>query len=103
MNNRENTQFTGLSKRAHHLAQLVLENRLVRALDEGAARYPIYRVVRFAARVELEVFLDAVALDPAWRAERIHAEAMILDGEGLFVSAWGSRKADYRSCVFNIW
>jgi hypothetical protein len=103
MNNRENTQFTGLSKRAHHLAQLVLENRLVRALDEGAARYPIYRVVRFAARVELEVFLDAVALDPAWRAERIHAEAMILDGEGLFVSAWGSRKADYCSCVFNIW
>ncbi len=103
MSHNENKQFSGLTKRVGDFAELVLKNRMAKALDEGAARYPIFRELRFAARVELEVLLDAVALDPAWRAQRIHAEAMILDGEGLFVSAFGSRKADYCSCFFYLW
>jgi hypothetical protein len=103
MRKNENWQFSGLSKRVHYLADLVLQNRLVKALDEGAARYPVFRDLRFAARIELEVLLDAVALDPAWRAERIHSEAMIIDGDGLFIGAYGSRKVDYCSCSFGIW
>jgi hypothetical protein len=99
----ENRQFSGLTKRVNLLAELVLQNRIASALDAGAARYPIYRVVRFAARVELDVLLDAIALDSAWRIERVHAEAMILDAEGLFVSGYGSRKADYCSCIFYVW
>jgi ATPase family protein associated with various cellular activities (AAA) len=99
----DNRHFSGLNKRVYYLADLVLQNRVIRALDEGAARYPVYRDLRFAARIELEVLLDAVALDPAWRAERIHAEAMILDGDGLFVAAYGSRKMDYCSCSFGLW
>ena len=92
-----------LTKQVHHVGQLMMESRIARALDEGVARYPIYRILRFAARIELEVLLDAIALDPAWRAERIHTEAMLLDADGLFVSCYGSRKADYCSCVFYIW
>jgi hypothetical protein len=99
----DNKQFSGVTKRVHYLADLVLHNRLARALEDGVGRYPIYRKLRFAARIELEVLLDAIALDPAWRAERMHAEALILDAEGLFVSAYGSRKADYCSCAFYIW
>ena len=99
----ENTQFSGLTKRVNVLAELVLQNRIARALDAGSARYPIYRVVRFAARIELDVLLDAMALDPTWRVERLHAEALLLDGEGLFVSGYGSRKADYSSCIFYVW
>jgi ATPase family protein associated with various cellular activities (AAA) len=103
MSQNDKQQFSGLTKRVFDFAELVLKNRMAKALDEGAARYPIFRELRFAARVELEVLLDAIALDPAWRAQRIHAEAMILDGEGLFVSAFGSRKADYCSCAFYLW
>jgi hypothetical protein len=99
----ENTQFSGLTKRVNQLAELVLQNRIAGALEAGTARYPIYRVVRFAARIELDVLLDAIALDPAWRVERIHAEALILDAEGLFVAGYGSRKADYASCIFYVW
>jgi hypothetical protein len=99
----DNWQFTGVTKEVHYLGALVLENRIARAIEEGAARYPFYRVLRFAARVELEVLLDAIALDPAWRTERLHAEAALIDGEGLFVAAYGSRKADYCSCVFYVW
>jgi hypothetical protein len=95
--------FSGLTKRVWDFADLVLKNRLARALEDGAARYPIFRELRFAARIELEVLLDAIALDPVWRAERINAESLILDGEGLFVSAYGSRKADYCSCAFYLW
>jgi hypothetical protein len=51
----ENRQFSGLTKRVNLLAELVLQNRIASALDAGAARYPIYRVVRFAARIELDV------------------------------------------------
>jgi hypothetical protein len=99
----ENRQFSGLTKRVNLLSELVLQNRIASALDAGAARYPIYRVVRFAARIELDVLLDAIALDSAWRGERVHAEALILDAEGLFVSGYGSRKADYCSCIFYVW
>jgi ATPase family associated with various cellular activities (AAA) len=95
--------FNGLTKQVHYLGALVHESRIARALEEGIARYPIYRVLRFAARVELEVLLDAIALDSAWRAERIHAESMLLDADGLFVAAYGNRKADYCSCSFYIW
>jgi hypothetical protein len=96
-------QFIGVTREVHYLGALVMEDRMARALDEGVSRYPIYRVQRFAARVELEVLLDAIALDPAWRAERVHAEAMLIDGDGLFIAAYGSRKADYCSCSFYIW
>lgn len=103
MSKNDNKQFSGLTKRVHYLADLVLQNRHAQALQDGVGRYPIYRKLRFAARIELEVLLDAIALDPAWRAERMHAEALILDADGLFVSAYGSRKADYCSCSFYVW
>jgi len=103
MNHNDRKHFIGVTRQVHHLGAFVLENRIARALEEGAARYPIYRVQRFAARVELEALLDAIALDPAWCAQRIHGEAMLLDGDGLFIAAYGSRKADYCSCAFYIW
>src|SRR5262249_27262404 len=72
-------------------------------LNEGVSRYPIYRSVRFAARVELEALFDAIALDPAWRAERLNDGAMLVDGDGVFIAAYGSRKVDYCSCTFYVW
>ena len=103
MSQRDNPEFSGVTKRVYHLAQLVLSNRIARALEDGSARYPIYRVLRFAARIELEVLFDAIALDTVWRVERLRDESLIVDGDGLFVVAFGSRKADYCSCSFSIW
>jgi ATPase family associated with various cellular activities (AAA) len=103
MSRNEHNHGSGLTHRVWNFADLVLKSRFSRALDQGAARYPVCRELRFAARIELEVLLDAIALDPAWRAERINSESLILDAEGLFVSVYGSRKADYCSCAFYIW
>ena len=96
-------QFTGVTREVYYLGNLVLDNRMARALSEGVSRYPIYRTVRFAARVELEVLLDAVALDSAWRVERLNAEDALIDGDGVFIAAYGTRKADYCSCAFHVW
>ena len=103
MSQDENRQYGGINKRVYSFADLVLLKRLGKALEDGAARYPIYRELRFAARVELEVLLDAIALDPAWRAERLGSESLVLDEEGLFVVAYGTRKADYCSIAFYLW
>jgi ATPase family protein associated with various cellular activities (AAA) len=98
-----NQQFIGVTRQVHQLGNFVLDHRMARAMSEGVSRYPIYRIARFAARVELQALFDAIALDGGWRAERIHSEAMLLDGDGVFISAHGSRKVDYCSCAFYIW
>src|SRR5688572_19612003 len=100
---KSNQQYSGVSREVHQLWNLVLDNRMASAMDEGAARYPIYRVLHFAARIELDVLLDAVALDPAWRAERVTYESVMLDGDGVFIVGYGSRKMNYCSCSFYIW
>ncbi len=99
----KNEPFIGVTRQVHQLGSLVLDNRRARALSDGVSRYPIYRILRFAARVELEALFDAIALDGTWRAERINSESMLLDGEGVFISAYGGRKVDYCSCAFYIW
>jgi hypothetical protein len=100
---KDNLQFIGVTREVHYLGNLVLDNRMAQALSQGVSRYPIYRIVRFAARVELEVLFDAIALDAAWRVERLNAEAALVDGDGVFIAAYGNRKVDYCSCAFYIW
>jgi ATPase family protein associated with various cellular activities (AAA) len=93
----------GLTKDIRYFADFVVAHRFAQALHEGVPRYAIFRLHRLAARVELEVLFDAIALDPAWRVERLHTDTLVIDGEGLYVAAYGTRKADYCSCSFHIW
>jgi hypothetical protein len=103
VNVKSNEQFVGVTKEVHYLGNLVLDHRMAEALRQGVSRYPIYRVVRFAARVELEILFDAIALDPAWRAERVGFGEALIDGDGVFIAAYGNRKMDYCSCAFHLW
>jgi SpoVK/Ycf46/Vps4 family AAA+-type ATPase len=59
--------------------------------------------VRFAARAELEALFDDLALNLGWRAQRLDSRMLILDSDGLFVTATGGRKAEYCSCYFGLW
>jgi hypothetical protein len=94
---------SGLQQEVWDLADLVLKTRFVEALRDGATSYPIHRELRFAARVGLEALFDDLALRLGWQAQRLGTGRMILDADGLFISAHGGRKAAYCSCVFNIW
>src|SRR2546429_7939836 len=85
----------GLTREVWELGQLVLEGRFAQALQEGKTGYPVYRWTRFAARLELEALFDDLALNLGWRAQRLGYYAMLLDADGLFISAEGTRKRDY--------
>ena len=99
----ENKQHSAFWRQANAMGQLVLESRVANAFELGVSRYPIYRVLRYAAHVELEALFDAIALDPAWHAERLNSEVMLVEGDGLFFSAYGNRKVDYCTCWFYLW
>ncbi|MFT3734498.1 MAG: AAA family ATPase [Rhodocyclaceae bacterium] len=92
-----------LTEQVWQFSELVLRTRFAQALEEGVARYPVYRNLRYAARIALEEHFDAVALTLGWRAQRIDANSMLLDGDGLLIVAYGGRKSDYCSCHFSIW
>lgn len=92
-----------LSAQVWQFGDLVLKSRVAEALDAGIARYPIYRNLRYAVRAPLESHFDAVALTFGWRAQRLDSYSLILDGDGVFVVAYGGRKSDYSSCHFSIW
>ena len=96
-------QLEGLQCQVYDVPELVFKARIAAAMEQGRSVYPIYRRVRFAARVELDALMDAIALDPAWRAERIDGTQLVLNGDGVFVMGSGARKADYCSCAFYIW
>jgi len=100
---KRNEQIDGITREVHTLWNLILDHRMARAMSEGVSRYPIYRVLHFAARIELDVLLDAIALDPSWRAERVAYEDVLLDGDGILIVGEGGRKLDYCSCSFYIW
>lgn len=97
-------QFSaGLVENLWGFPDLVLKSRFAKALEEGAARYPIYRSLRFAARVNLDRLFDDIALNLGWRAQRLDSSSMVLDADGLFVCVYGGRKADYCSCMVQTW
>lgn len=87
----------------YDLAETVLKTRAIRALDSVAARYPIYRVLRCAARRKLEEVFDDLALHAGLAALRLNEGSLLLDGPGVFINAEGWRKAEYCSCRFGIW
>ena len=86
---------TGLRQDVWDFADLVLKTRFANAMEMGAARYAIYRDLRFAARTDIETLFDELALTMGWQAQRLDAKTLLLDGEGVFISGHGGRKADY--------
>lgn len=95
--------YPALTYQLWDFTDFALKARFVRALEAGTARYPIYRAIRFAARLQVEQLFDDVALKLGWAAQRLGSGTMILDAPGLFVSAYGGHKAEYCSCAFGIW
>jgi hypothetical protein len=95
--------YTGVTLEAFRVQGLVWANRVVRALDERKNGYPFVRRVQFAARVELDALLDAFALEPAWRVHRISSDDAVIDGDGLYVFVYGTRKFEHCSILLYIY
>jgi energy-coupling factor transporter ATP-binding protein EcfA2 len=85
------------------LGEAVIKTRAIQAFDNAATRYPIHRQIRCAASNKLQDVFDNLALDTGLAPQRLDTGTLLLDGEGVFVSAEGYRKAGYCSCTFNLW
>jgi hypothetical protein len=88
---------------ADDIGEALLTLRTLQAFDQGAARYPIYRLVRTAARRPLDELFDDLAQTGGLAAHRLSETSLLLDGSGALVSARGRRKTDYSSLSFAIW
>jgi len=85
------------------LGEAVIKTRAIQAFDNAATRYPIHRQIRCAASNKLQDVFDDLALNTGLAPQRLDTGTLLLDGEGVFVSAEGYRKSGYCSCTFNIW
>ena len=88
---------------ADELADTLLTLRTLRAMDIGAARYPVHRVERCAVRKPVAELLDDLALQSGLAAHRPSESSLLLDDFGSLVSVRAMRKAEYTSCTFAIW
>ena len=88
---------------ADELADTLLTLRTLRAMDIGAARYPVHRVERCAVRKPVAELLDDLALQSGLAAHRPSESSLLLDDVGSLVSVRAMRKAEYTSCTFSIW
>jgi hypothetical protein len=85
------------------IGNVLLALRALRAFDLNATRYPVYRLVRAAARRPLDELFDDLAQRAGLGAQRLGEGSLVLDGPGVLVSARGRRKTDYTSMTFAIW
>src|ERR1700743_1034390 len=85
------------------LGEAVIKTRAIQAFDNAATRYPIHREIRCAASNKLQDVFDELALNTGLAPQRLDTGTLLLDGDGVFVSAEGYRKPGYCSCTFNLW
>jgi hypothetical protein len=85
------------------LAGTLLNLRAFRGFERAAARYPIHRIVRCAARAPVTDLFDDLALRTGFAAQRMDTGALLLDGPGVFATLQGRPKARYTSCTFTFW
>src|SRR2546429_6718667 len=85
------------------IGNVVLALRALGGFDSGPMHYPIYRLVRAAARRPLDELFDDLAQHAGLAAHRLGEGSLSLDGPGVLVSARGRRKTDYSSMTFAIW
>ena len=81
------------------LGEAVIKTRAIQAFDNAATRYPIHRNIRCAASNKLQDVFDDLALNSGLAPQRLDTGTLLLDGEGVFVSAEGYRKPGYCSCT----
>ena len=92
-----------IQMRTHSYSHHLLNLRRAQAIDEGRGRFPVCRELNLAVRLDLPEFLDDLAIQSGWRAERLSESQLILEPPGALIECAGTRKRDYCSCWFQIW
>jgi hypothetical protein len=91
------------SNRSHDFTDLIVRARAVRAFSSAATRFPIYRLIRCAARAKLEPLFDDIGMRSGLDAHRMEEGHVLLEGPGVFASAWGVWKKSYSTFIAHVW
>jgi ATPase family associated with various cellular activities (AAA) len=96
---------TSLHHEAHDMGDFMLKQRRLARAANGRTVFPIYRELRFSARIELEALFDLVAMAGDWQADRVDALQTVLESPSgdVLISLEGRRKQDYCSLWTYIW
>jgi hypothetical protein len=96
---------TSLHHEAHDMGDFMLKQRRLACAANGRTVFPIYRELRFSARIELEALFDLVAMAGDWQADRVDALQTVLESPSgdVLISLEGRRKQDYCSLWTYIW
>lgn len=92
-----------LNTELYDLAGAVVRARAVRACDLAMRALPVYRLLRWSAHRKLTELFDEFALDASFASQRVSEGSALLSAPGLFISAHGTDKGTYCSCVFQVW
>lgn len=92
-----------LSDYGSDLYPAALNSRILSAMSDGGSSYSIWRKLSLAVYIDLEQFFDDLALNLEWNVHRLKMGRLLMDAEGLFIHAEGTRKSNYCSCIFRIW
>lgn len=92
-----------LEQKMYLLGDALVRARAVQGCDFDLRALPVHRTQRWSVRRKLELFFDDLALDSAFQSFRVGEGLALLTAPGAFVYAYGSSKADYSSCFFNVW
>ncbi len=85
------------------VANAIVKARALQSFTANASRYPIHRYVSCAAHGTLRSLVDDLALEMGLSAQRLDIGHLLLDGPGVFMQVWGSKKSGYCSCSARIW
>jgi ATPase family associated with various cellular activities (AAA) len=92
-----------LGYQEYSLDDLIFKARLLSTFSADPTHFPIYRPLRCTARATLESLFDDLALTTGLVAQRLSVGHVVLEGPGVFASAWGARKSGYCSVTGRIW
>ena len=99
----QNAVNGALSYQVWDSSNFLLNLRFSDSFLNKTKKYPIYRDLRFAARIDLEALLDELALDDNNQPLRIDSKSLIIESDGALILCRGSLKKEYCSCYFSIW
>jgi energy-coupling factor transporter ATP-binding protein EcfA2 len=104
-NTNSNQVTPSLYHEAYDMGDFMLKQRRFQRAANGHDTFPIYRELRFSARIELEALFDLVALAGDWNADRVDAQHTVLESAtgDVLISLEGRRKQDYCSMWTYIW
>lgn len=101
--NNHNQSLGSISQEVWDLQHLIKDARLLRAIEEKRSVYPIFREFHITVSISLSELFDRLTQQTDWALQRVDACSLVIESEGAFVNAWGTKKPTHSTAYFEVW